>query len=159
MPLRERKEDLHNLVLAFAQRHRDIYHPIENLEPEFVSFLQSQPFPGNVRELENHVRGMLFAKTGGTSLGLADWERRSADAHAEEHADLLGEAADKVWNAISAQGISYAQAIQQLERRVLQAALNGGGGTRREIAQRLRTSERTLYHKIRTYELGGQRGS
>jgi transposase len=35
--------------------------------------------------------------------------------------------------------------------------LNVEGRTRREVAQHLRTSERTLYHKIRAYELGGHR--
>lgn len=156
-PLRQRMRDLPNLVLAFAHRHRDIYNPIERLEPELVSFLQSRPFPGNVRELENDVQGMLFSKICGTSLELADWHRRSADAKGEELPDLLGEAADKVWGAISAEGIPYAQAIQQLERRVLQAALNVGGCTRKELAQRLRTSERTLYHKIRSYDLRSHR--
>ncbi|MGA2982449.1 MAG: sigma 54-interacting transcriptional regulator [Terriglobia bacterium] len=158
-PLRDRRQDLTTLVLAFAFLHRDIYHPIEKLEPDLVSMLQSQSFPGNVRELENAVQAMLFSKPGGTSLGLADWCRRSVEAKTEEHPDLLGEAAAKVWCAISAQGLSYAEAIQQLERKVLEAALNDEGRTRRELAKRLRTSERTLYHKIRAYELGGQRSS
>jgi transcriptional regulator with PAS, ATPase and Fis domain len=152
-PLRERMQDLPELVLAFARRHQDIYQPIEGVDPDFVGFLQTQSFPGNVRELENDVQGMLFAKMSGTRLGLPDWQRLSAEARTEEHPDLLGEAAAKVWKAISAQGLSYAQAIEQLERRVLQAALNVEGRTRREVAQHLRTSERTLYHKIRTYEL------
>jgi transcriptional regulator with GAF, ATPase, and Fis domain len=158
-PLRDRMQDLPSLVLAFAHRHRDIYHPIEKLDPELVSFLQLRPFPGNVRELENDVQRMLFSKVGGTWLEMADWYPRSPEAQAEEHPDLLAEAADKVWGAISSQGIPYAQAIQQLERRVLQSALKVGGSTRKEIAQRLRTSERTLYHKIRTYDLLGQRSS
>jgi len=158
-PLRDRMQDLPNLVLAFAHRHRDIYQPIEKLDPDLVRFLRSQSFPGNVRELENDVQTMLFSKVGGSSLGLADWCRRSAEAKSEDHLDLLNEAADKVWGAISAHGLSYAQAIQQLERRVLEAALNDEGRTRKEVARRLRTSERTLYHKIRVYELGGQRNS
>ena len=153
-PLRDRMQDLSSLVLAFADRHREIYYPIEKVEHELVRFLQSQSFPGNVRELENDVQAMLFVKMGGTSLGLTDWNRRSAEAKAEEHSDLLGEAAAKVWCAISAQGLSYAQAIQQLERRVLEVALNDEGRTRREVAQRLRTSERTLYHKIRGLRAG-----
>jgi len=148
-PLRERMLDLPALVLALAHRHQDIYAPIESVEPELIGFLQCQHFPGNVRELENDVQRMLFAKTEGVSLGLADWYRRSDEPHTEENRDWLREAADKVWGAISAQGVPYAQAMQQLERRILEAALNVGGGTRREIAQRLHTSERTLYHKIR----------
>lgn len=156
-PLRERTQDLHGLMLAFARRHSDIYPPIETVERELVSFLQSQPFPGNVRELENDVRRMLFAKSDGTSLGLADWHSRSAESGTTPSPDLLDEAADKVWGVISAQGVPYAEAIQQLERKVLQAALNGGSRTRRQLAQLLRTSERTLYHKIRTFDLRSQR--
>jgi len=158
-PLRDRMQDLPNLVLAFAQRHRDIYSPIEKVEPELVSYLQSQFFPGNVRELENVAQAMLFLKVGGTSLGLADWYRRSAETPPEVHPDLLGEAAANVWRVISAQGLSYAEAIQQLERKVLESALSDESRTRRELAKCLRTSERTLYHKIRTYELGSQRSS
>lgn len=158
-PLRDRMQDLPNLMLAFAHRHREIYQPIERVEPDLVSLLQSKTFPGNVRELENDVQGMLFSKSAGTSLGLADWYGRSAEAKPEELPDLLGEAAAKVWGAISVQGISYAQAIQQLERRVLEAALKVEGRTRREIAQHLRTSERTLYHKMRAHELRGHRST
>jgi len=152
-PLRNRMQDLASLALAFAQRHSDIYRPIDCVEPALISFLQSLTFPGNARELENDVRRMLFSKSEGTSLGLADWHHRPAELGAEDRPDLLGEAADRIWGAISGQGIPYAQAIHQLERRVLQAALNVGGRTRKEVAQMLRTSERTLYHKIRTHEL------
>ena len=158
-PLRDRMQDLPNLVLAFAHRHREIYQPIEKVESELVSFLQSQLFPGNVRELENDVQRMLFSKATGTSLGLADWHFGSAEGKAENHSDLLGEAAAKTWGAIFGQGIPYAQAIQQIERGVLEAALSVGGRTRREVAQLLRTSERTLYHKIRRHELCTQRSS
>jgi len=158
-PLRDRTQDLPNLVLTFAHRHRDIYSPIENVEPELVNHLRSQLFPGNVRELENAVQAMLFSKVGGTSLGLADWHRRSAENKPGMYPDLLGEAAANVWRAISAEGLSYAQAIQQLERKVLESALNDESRTRRELAKCLRTSERTLYHKIRTHELGSQRNS
>lgn len=158
-PLRDHMQDLPDLVLVFAHRHQDIYGPIEQLEPEMVNFLKSQAFPGNVRELENAVQAMLFSKASGNSLGMADWQRRSAGSKPEDSPDLLGEAATKVWGAISAQGLSYAQALQQLERRVLEAALNDEGHTRREVAKRLRTSERTLYHKIRAHELGNQRNT
>ena len=156
-PLRNRMQDLPGLVLAFADRHRDIYHPIERVEPELTSFLQLQSFPGNVRELENDVKRMLFSKTSGTSLGIADRHSRSDGPQMDGQPDLLDEAAAKIWTAISGQGISYAQAIEMIEGRVLEAALSVGGRTRRQVAQLLRTSERTLYHKIRAHELRSQR--
>lgn len=158
-PLRNRMQDLPALVLAFAQRHREIYQPIEAVEPELTSLLQAQLFPGNVRELENAIQRMLFLKADGTSLGLSDWCARSDDPQPGDHTDLLGEAAAHVWRAISAHGMPYAQAIHQIEKRVLEAAMHDGTSTRRELAQRLRTSERTLYHKIRNYDLGSARSS
>ena len=158
-PLRNRMQDLPALVLAFAQRHREIYQPIEAVEPELTSLLQAQLFPGNVRELENAIQRMLFRKADGTSLGLSDWCARSDDPQPGDHTDLLGEAAAHVWRAISAHGMPYAQAIHQIEKRVLEAAMHDGTSTRKELAQRLRTSERTLYHKIRNYDLGSARSS
>lgn len=151
-PLRSRMHDLPALVLAFAHRHRKIYQPIEKVEPELTALLQMQAFPGNVRELENAIQRMLFLKVAGTSLCLKDWTVRP-----EQHGDLLREAAVNVWRAISAHGLPYAQAIYQIEKRVLETALNEGNSTRRELAQRLHTSERTLYHKIRIYDLRRER--
>jgi hypothetical protein len=42
---------------------------------------------------------------------------------------------------------------------VLETALHDVTSTRKEIAERLHTIERTLYHKIRTYDLGSARRS
>jgi transcriptional regulator with PAS, ATPase and Fis domain len=134
-PLRERMQDLPNLLLELAHRHQDIYQPIEVVEGELLSFLCSQLFPGNVRELENDVQRMLFSKTAGTSLGLADWRRRSTEAEAEGSPDLLGKAAANIWQAISLHGVSYDQAIHHIESRVLEAALKVEGRTRRQVAQ------------------------
>ena len=152
-PLRQRMQDLPSLLLALAHRHRDIYEPIDNVEGELVSLLSSQHFPGNVRELENCVQRMLFLKTTGRSLALADWRRCLPKAEAEESAGLLEMAAAQIWRAISLNGVSYGQALRHIERSVLKAALRVGGRTRRQVALSLQTSERTLYQKIRTHHL------
>src|SRR5207249_5366418 len=116
-----RLRDLPDLLLALARRHGNIYSAIERVEGELLSFLYTQRFPGNVRELENDVQRMLFSKTAGTSLALADW--RSAEAGAEESPDLLGEAAANVCKAISLQGVSYTEAVHRIEGCVLEWAL------------------------------------
>jgi transcriptional regulator with GAF, ATPase, and Fis domain len=162
-PLRERPQDLPSLVLAFARRHAHIYPHVASVAPCLVAFLESQPFDGNVRELEHMVERMLFAKTKGAALELSDWlaqssEEKAGDETAEapkliEGGDLLSTAANAVWQTISECGVSYDEAIHQLERKLLQAAMGAGGQTRREIALRLRTSERTLYYKLRSFNL------
>jgi transcriptional regulator with PAS, ATPase and Fis domain len=153
-PLRERHPDLERLVLALARRHNDLYQTIERIDPELLRFLQSKLFLGNVRELENAVQRMLFLKNEGTSLALADWVGESNGEAIIADGDPLAEAASATWKAISQRGVSYAQALQEIEKRVLEAAMSVSGSTRREIAQRLQTSERTLYYKMRTHGLG-----
>ncbi len=151
LPLRDRGSDLENLILTLARRHSDLYESIERIEPQLLSLLASRPFWGNVRELENAVQGMLFLKTEGKSLGLADWMRVSGTESAPAGPDLLAEAASVIWKAISQLGVPYAQAFYEIEKRVLESATTVRGSTRREIAQRLHTSERNLYYKMRVH--------
>lgn len=155
-PLRSRIQDLPKLILFFANRHRDLYHPIEEVERGLVRFLASQLFTGNVRELENSVQRMLFSKTQGTSLGIADWMAQEAPEKDEREPGtnqaLLDQAAGMVWKAIST-GVSYRLAIREVERKLMETAMNAAGGTRRDVANLLRTSERTLYYKMRAHRL------
>jgi DNA-binding NtrC family response regulator len=150
-PLRSRFEDLPKLILVLARRHCDLYQPIEGVEPELVRFLATQPFLGNVRELENAVQRMLFSKTNGEFLEIADWIAQAPEtetAETELNPSLLDQAAGMMWKAIS-KGVSFKLAIREVERKILETAMNTGGGTRRELATLLRTSERTLYYKMR----------
>jgi transcriptional regulator with PAS, ATPase and Fis domain len=147
-PLRDRLQDLAALMLSFARRHSHIFPGIASVEPDLLRFLEQQRFEGNVRELEHAVERMLFGKTEGVSLGLPDWMAHCRSEFGESR-DWIGEAADRLSSAIFERGLPYGEAIQQIEARVLTLALNRGGWTRREVAARLKTSERTLYHKIR----------
>ncbi len=156
-PLRERMEDLPSLLLALARRHKAIYGPIESIEPELVRFLQMKSFPGNVRELENAVQRMLFLKTEGTTLGLSDWLMQSGPEDSPARTDPVKEAADAMWRAISERGLPYAEVLRETEKRVLEAALQANG-QRRQVAQYLRTSERTLYYKLKLFGLNHRAG-
>ena len=151
-PLRERTRDLPALLLACARRHHRIYPAITSIEPDLIEYLMLQPFSGNVRELEHGVERALFAKVRGNSLGLPDWIALSPKAGADER-DWVSEAADSLLNAIFQYGLSYHQAIRQVETKLLATAVRRSKCTRREIASRLRTSERTLYHKLHSLGL------
>jgi transcriptional regulator with PAS, ATPase and Fis domain len=157
--LRERPDDMAALVSAFAGRYKNLYSPIVTVEQDLVSLLRMQSFTGNVRELENAVVRMLFAKKHGTTLRLEDWFAQADEEKTEDDRDLIGEAAQNLWQSISRTGLSYAQAIQKLEKKVLTTALVAGGRTRREVAKGLRTSERTLYRMIQTHRLGSRPGT
>jgi len=66
-PLRERKEDIPDLLRFFLQKYASEFS-VENtaIHPDAVEFLQSQTWPGNVRELENISRKMLLLAHGYT---------------------------------------------------------------------------------------------
>jgi transcriptional regulator with GAF, ATPase, and Fis domain len=155
-PLRERHEDVGTLILAFARRHESLYQPIDAVDPELLALLNTQGFPGNVRELENVVQRMLFLKTEGNTLGFADWQAQAAPEGLNGDHELFAQAAMAVWKAISQFGVPYAQAFHEIEKQLLQVACTAPGCTRRELAQRLRTSERTLYYKMRAHGIHEQ---
>lgn len=148
-PLRTRRSDLAALILAFAKRHAALYTSVVAVEPDLLRFLESQSLPGNVRELENAVQRMLFLKTEGSSLSLEDWMRQVRADVTQQEVDVLADSASGVWQSIACGGLGFDQAFQEIEKRVLQAAIAVPGSTRRKIAQRLHMSERALYYKMR----------
>jgi DNA-binding NtrC family response regulator len=71
-PLRERKEDIPDLVNLFISRFTgDSGKPVESITPEAMQILVNYHWPGNVRELQNIIeRACALAK--GTVLEAAD---------------------------------------------------------------------------------------
>lgn len=55
-PLRERREDIPQLVRYFAQKHaRRMKKPVDQISTKSMTALLNYPWPGNVRELENFI--------------------------------------------------------------------------------------------------------
>jgi DNA-binding NtrC family response regulator len=64
-PLRERREDIPELVKYFLQKYgSELGNEQPSIQPEALQFFQNQPWPGNVRELENAVRKTLLLARG-----------------------------------------------------------------------------------------------
>ena len=65
--LRERREDIPQLVWFFINRHqRELGRHITKVPPGVMEALQQHAWPGNVRELENVVERAMIASTGDT---------------------------------------------------------------------------------------------
>ena len=154
-PLRERADDLAALILEFARRHAHLHDGVTSLDPDLLQHLQSCPFDGNVRELENVVQRMLFNKADGQSFSRTDWLHQygaTATGAGREH-EAVGQAANLLWTAMLREGLSFSELMRRIENELLQKALQVEGKTRREIAGMLHTSERTLYHKISSHRI------
>jgi len=64
-PLRERKEDIPELVHFFFQQHAAELDAVgSTMDKEAIQYLQDQPWHGNVRELKNVVRKALLLAHG-----------------------------------------------------------------------------------------------
>lgn len=70
-PLRQRLEDLPELVEHFLRQFRAAHaQPHRRLGPQVIGWLAAQPWPGNIRELENTLlRAFLLAEGDDVDLG------------------------------------------------------------------------------------------
>lgn len=65
-PLRDRREDIPALVKYFVARHGAELGGVAAVQPAALKFISAQPWPGNVRQLENVVKRMLLLAHGYT---------------------------------------------------------------------------------------------
>ena len=59
-PLRERKEDIINLVMLLVDKYNKKYHMKKKVSSKAMTFLMKYDWPGNVRELENLIESVVI---------------------------------------------------------------------------------------------------
>jgi len=137
-PLRERREDIPLLIHYFVQQSADRYDKtIEMIKPEAQQLLMGYSWPGNVRQLKNVIENMVVLSPG-TELGV--------ECLPAEIRPTGGETGGGMNNLV---GISITQAERELIRNTLKMV----EGNREQAAKMLGIGERTLYRKIKEYEL------
>jgi nitrogen regulation protein NR(I) len=165
-PLRERVEDIPELVRFFMQQYAaelGLQNPL--FQPEGLAFLQRQPWPGNVRQLENVVRrAMLLARPLPITLQhveqVMSTDRKPAAAGAKAHAayvaDLLAQAQRGEIDG------AYGKMIAELEPELFSQAIELAHGNQAKAARwlgvtRLKMREKLLQLGIHPRaEAGGQ---
>jgi transcriptional regulator with PAS, ATPase and Fis domain len=136
-PLRERKGDLELLCEHLLEKigHQD-GSPCRELSPEAMTILLRHPWPGNVRELENVLERVML----------------NTDAHTLEATDfmeLVGATAESHPNPpATSTSTTLAGALEDTERRVLEAAMEACHGNMAEAARRLGIGRTTLYRRM-----------
>jgi two-component system response regulator PilR (NtrC family) len=137
-PLRERPEDIPELVRYFLERYGG---PGTEISPEALEAILACPWPGNVRELENVLERVVAMHPGeaiqreflpGSVLG---GEARPAPA---------GGTAPP----IPAEGIRLEEAVDAFERDLIVRALEATGGKRPEAARLLGLTLRSLRYRL-----------
>jgi DNA-binding NtrC family response regulator len=139
-PLRERREDIPLLIHYFLQEFSEKYKKeIDGIAPVAQQLLMSYGWPGNVRQLRTAIENMVV---------LSHEKMLGPDTLPQEiHPENAS--SETVGGMNNLVGIS----IEQAEKELIRNTLKMVDGNREHAAKILRIGERTLYRKIREYEL------
>jgi len=132
-PLRERKEDIPELVNLFIARFAgDSGKPVEGITPEAMQILKSYHWPGNVRELQNIIeRACALAKGMVIEVGDIHLDMRPA----------------KVGNGASG-FLPDGMTLEQWEDEMIQEALRRANGNKSQAARLLGLSRNALRYRL-----------
>jgi two-component system, response regulator FlrC len=154
-PLRLRRDDVLPLAMQLLSARVRPGDPIPALDAQAAHLLLTYSWPGNVRELDNLLQRALILVNGPVirqehiQFELAN-EAAAIEAVAHEastvptHA-LPGQTPDTEADTNSA---SLANSLDRTERDLILDALRSGQGNRRQVAERLGISQRTLRYKL-----------
>ncbi|MEX2452185.1 MAG: nitrogen regulation protein NR(I) [Rhodospirillales bacterium] len=167
-PLRERKEDIPELVHHFLAQTVDEGLPLKSIEPAAMERLKHYRWPGNVRELENLVRRLaalysqeaigieeIEAELANTSPLTKDNEREGLDASIEQHLKTYFSAHG---NTLPPPGL-YDRILREVERPLISLTLSATRGNQIKAAEILGLNRNTLRKKIRSLNISVLRGS
>lgn len=142
-PLRDRPLDIVDLTLQFVDEFSQVHGVvIHRVRPDFLACLKSYQWPGNIRELKNHVRrAVLFCSNGELTVDdlAQDVAQAGREALAAPDSDTTSE--------------SLAGKMALSERELIEEALAANAQKRTTTAQALGISRVGLYKKMKRYGL------
>jgi len=133
-PLRARHEDIEALALYFMEQYsRENNKPVKSISDSAMDKLQSYPYPGNVRELQNIIqRAVILSEN---------------DELSREDFILLEPGSGQL------PASDMEQAVETLESRMISDALNKHGHSVSKAAESLNITKRQLRYKMKKYNI------
>ncbi|MBC7767346.1 MAG: sigma-54-dependent Fis family transcriptional regulator [Phycisphaerales bacterium] len=178
-PLRERKEDLPTLVQRFVARfNAEEGRNVRGASQSAMRMLMDHDWPGNVRQLENSIfRAVILCEgdllqpedfpqiSGGKPIVAAN-DALPAEVYSVPANDHHVTAAHAVFTQAVAEaaatpmapvavfdGEGHLRQLEQIERDLIELAIDHYAGHMSEVARRLGIGRSTLYRKLREYGL------
>jgi DNA-binding NtrC family response regulator len=137
-PLREREGDIELLATFFLRKYSsDLGKKMNRIDPAAMRLLESHPWPGNIRELENAIeRAIIMAET--DVITAKDLNVPVAQKLKEDTGSVI---------RIPPGGIRW----EEVEKDLILQALDMGGWVQKEAARLLGLSSRVLNYKIKQF--------
>jgi len=157
-PLRARPEDIEQLVEFFLQRFgRELNIVRPAITTRAVRYLDGQPWPGNVRQLQNVTRKALL-KCRGFAIDAPDLQeivRESEQSSAVAPGAGLSELALETLRRAQDGEIeaAYPEMVAMMERSLFEEALRLSGGNQAQASRWLGLSRPTLRQKLHKHGL------
>ncbi len=168
-PLRERREDIADLVRHFMAQTEAMGLVPKRISAEALECLERYSWPGNVRELENVVR-RVTALYSQETIGRLEIEAELADQQGPQTApeiqdESLGAAVERHLKAyfsahkggLPPKGL-HQRVMHEVERPLLELALTATRGNQIKAAHLLGLNRNTLRKKIRELDIEVVRG-
>jgi DNA-binding NtrC family response regulator len=162
-PLRERREDIPDLVRFFLHRYcEENRRDAPELPDEFMKAILAYDWPGNVRELENYIERATVLSGGGPltpellSLpGPGDRRLRPGGTRGNDLQDLIAQLARAGIQTITSEdGGLYECLVGGLERELIQQVMHLCDNIQIKAASRLGLNRNTLHKKLSELGVG-----
>jgi transcriptional regulator with PAS, ATPase and Fis domain len=147
-PLRERRSDIAPLIKAILATARTKNGSMCRVSDKAMQILQDYDYPGNVRELSN----ILHKAVATTTSGLITPELLQLNNYASVNAGSLAEKL-KNKHGLKTRMPSTNRPLIEVEATYIETLLHQHKGHRAKVAEELCISERTLYRKLKQYNL------
>jgi transcriptional regulator with PAS, ATPase and Fis domain len=142
-PLRERREDIPELVEQFLAELEHETGTRKKVEPEAMQRLERYTWPGNVRELRNEIKRVCALAEG--------------DVRVQDLSDTLlaGENRDVPFQLLERDlsHLTLRDAMERLEKEMIRSAIHQARGNKSKVADMLQVPKTSLYNKINKYGL------
>lgn len=156
-PLRERLEDLDELIDSSLERCAKAGLTLINLTPSARQALTAYEWPGNVRELSNLMERLCILYPGGRvdqRLLPARYSAGQAGMSSAEALDEMAPAASTDDLIAACRGMPMKDYLESIEVALIDAALRDAGGIVAHAAERLQIRRTTLSEKMKRYGIG-----
>ena len=170
-PLRERSEDIPDLVRHFLSQVTKEGLPRKELNPEAVERMREYRWPGNVRELENLLRRLVAIEiddtisaasvarelASGATTPLGEFTIDTASTLAEFTENYLARVFASFGQSLPPPGL-YDRVLAEIEPPLLRAALAATSGNQLRAADLLGINRNTLRSKLKDRNIKVIRG-